>query len=248
MEQAPLIRIQDLYKQFEQQEILKGVTLNVDPAQAIVIIGASGSGKSTLLRCINLLETPTAGKIFVGDVEVTSPECNLNTLRQEVGMVFQHIHLYPHMSALGNVTLALRRVKKMSKAAAEARGKEVLERVGLGDKMQQRPAQLSGGQAQRVGIARALALGPKAILFDEPTSALDPELVGEVLKVMKETKALGLTMVIVTHEMQFAREIADRVIFLDQGKIAEEGLPAELFGNPKQPRLREFLRRVQHQA
>ncbi len=246
MAKPAMIRIENLRKTFDDQEILKGIDLEVQETETVVIIGASGSGKSTLLRCINQLEQPTSGQVFLQDREITSKTVNINEIRQEVVMVFQHIHLYPHMNVLRNVTLALRRVQGLSKEAANTRGSDYLARVGLKDKINQYPAQLSGGQQQRVGIARALALQPKVILFDEPTSALDPELVGEVLAVMRQTKDEGLTMLIVTHEMQFAREVADRVIFVNEGKIVEQNTPQELFDNPQHPRLRDFIQRVQH--
>ena len=207
----------------------------------VFIIGPSGSGKSTLLRCCNLLEVPESGAVMVDGKDITLSGVNLNDLRQQVGMVFQSFNLYPHMTALGNVTLALRKVQKMNKAQAETVGLEALARVGLTDKADAFPGQLSGGQQQRVGIARSLALKPKILLFDEPTSALDPELVGSVLKVMRELRESGMTMVVVSHEMGFARAAADHVVFMDQGQIVEEGSPQTIFDNPQHPRLREFL-------
>lgn len=239
-----IVRIENLTKSFGRHEILKGINLTIQPTEVVVIIGASGSGKSTLLRCINRLEEPTSGSILLDGKSITDPKVNINELRREVGMVFQSINLYPHMTALGNVTLALRKVLKLPKSEAHDRAEQALIQVGLADKMQHRPSQLSGGQAQRVGIARAVALRPQVVLFDEPTSALDPELVGEVLNVMRHLKDSGMTMVIVTHEMQFAREVADRVIFVDGGLISEEGTPEEIFGNPREQRLKDFMRRV----
>lgn len=239
-----IVRIENLSKSFGRHEILKGIDLTIQPAEVVVIIGASGSGKSTLLRCINRLEEPSSGAIFLDGTDITDPKVNINQVRREVGMVFQSINLYPHMTALGNVMLALRQVLKLPKAEAHERAEHSLKQVGLADKMHHRPAQLSGGQAQRVGIARAVALKPQVILFDEPTSALDPELVGEVLSVMRQLKDSGMTMIIVTHEMQFAKEVADRVIFVDEGLIKESGTPADIFGSPKEQRLKDFMRRV----
>jgi ABC-type polar amino acid transport system ATPase subunit len=217
------------------------VNLSVPTGKLVFIIGPSGSGKSTLLRCCNLLEVPESGSVMVDGQDITLSGVNLNDLRQQVGMVFQSFNLYPHMSALGNVTLALRKVQKMSKAQAQTVGLEALARVGLTDKADAFPGQLSGGQQQRVGIARSLALKPKILLFDEPTSALDPELVGSVLKVMRELRESGMTMVVVSHEMGFARAAADHVVFMDQGHIVEEGNPQAIFDTPQHPRLREFL-------
>jgi ABC-type polar amino acid transport system ATPase subunit len=213
----------------------------VPTGKLVFIIGPSGSGKSTLLRCCNLLEVPESGSVMVDGQDITLSGVNLNDLRQQVGMVFQSFNLYPHMTALGNVTLALRKVQKMSKAQAETVGLEALARVGLTDKADAFPGQLSGGQQQRVGIARSLALKPKILLFDEPTSALDPELVGSVLKVMRELRESGMTMVVVSHEMGFARAAADHVVFMDQGQIVEEGSPQTIFDTPQHPRVREFL-------
>ncbi len=241
-----IIRVEKLTKSFGKHEILKGIDLTVQPSEVVVIIGASGSGKSTLLRCMNRLEEPTSGAIYLEDLNIMDPKVNINQIRREIGMVFQGINLYPHMSALGNVTLALRKVLHLSKGAAQERAVHYLEKVGLADKLHHLPAQLSGGQAQRVGIARAIAMEPKVVLFDEPTSALDPELVGEVLGVMRQLKESGMTMVIVTHEMQFARDVSDMVIFVDNGRICEAGEPKELFGNPKEQRLKDFVRRISH--
>ncbi len=243
-----IVRIENLCKSFGRHEILKGIDLSIEATEVVVIIGASGSGKSTLLRCINRLEEPTAGAIYLDGVNITERNVNINNIRREVGMVFQSINLYPHMTALGNVTLALRKVLKLKKAEAQERAEHYLKQVGLGDKLSHLPAQLSGGQAQRVGIARAIALEPKVVLFDEPTSALDPELVGEVLGVMKQLKDSGMTMVVVTHEMQFARDVSDKVVFVDSGCIMEQGSPTDIFQQPKEQRLRDFISRVTHQA
>ena len=242
--QNDVVVVEGLGKSFGPHQVLRNINFRVREGEAVVLIGSSGSGKSTCLRCLNRLEEPSEGHIFVGEHEVTGKNVDLNALRRRIGMVFQGIHLYPHKTALGNVTLALRKVAGMSAAAAEESGMRHLEMVGLKDKASHYPSQLSGGQQQRVGIARALALEPQVMLFDEPTSALDPELVGEVLGVMKRTKEMGMTMVVVTHEMQFAREIADRVLFMDGGRIVEQGPPAAIFDAPKDPRLQAFLRRV----
>jgi ABC-type polar amino acid transport system ATPase subunit len=240
---AVILRAAGLRKSFGTTEVLKGVDLAVHAREVVCVIGPSGSGKSTLLRCLNRLETPSAGTVELDGVAITAPGVNLNRVRKDIGMVFQQFNLYPHMSALGNVTLALRKVVKLPRAAAEQRGRAALEAVGLLDKQTSYPAQLSGGQQQRVGIARALALAPKVMLFDEPTSALDPELVGSVLATMRHMRDLGMTMVVVTHEMGFAREAADRVIFMNDGEIVEQGPPADLFGAPRHERTRQFLER-----
>ena len=237
----PALELRELRKAYGPLAVLHGVNLSVPTGKLVFIIGPSGSGKSTLLRCCNLLEVPESGAVMVDGKDITLSGVNLNDLRQQVGMVFQSFNLYPHMTALGNVTLALRKVQKMSKAQAETVGLEALARVGLTDKADAFPGQLSGGQQQRVGIARSLALEPKILLFDEPTSALDPELVGSVLKVMRELRESGMTMVVVSHEMGFARAAADHVVFMDQGQIVEEGSPQTIFDNPQHPRLREFL-------
>jgi len=237
----PALELRDLRKAYGPLAVLHGVNLSVPTGKLVFIIGPSGSGKSTLLRCCNLLEVPESGAVLVDGKDITLSGVNLNDLRQQVGMVFQSFNLYPHMTALGNVTLALRKVQKMSKAQAETVGLEALARVGLTDKADAFPGQLSGGQQQRVGIARSLALKPKILLFDEPTSALDPELVGSVLKVMRELRESGMTMVVVSHEMGFARAAADHVVFMDQGQIVEEGSPQTIFDTPQHPRLREFL-------
>lgn len=216
----------------------------MDASEVVSIIGPSGSGKSTLLRCINTLEEPTSGSIFIEGTDITDSGVNINRVRQEIGFVFQQFNLYPHMSALGNVTLALRKVLKMSKKEASERGREALDQVGLSAKFDVHPDQLSGGQQQRVGIARALAMEPKMILFDEPTSSLDPELVGEVLEVMRNLREEGITMLVVSHEMSFAEEAADRVIFMADGNIVEEGPPKKIFSNPEHERTQKFLQRL----
>ncbi len=241
---SPILDVQGLRKSFGGLEVLKGIDLAVHPQELVFIIGPSGSGKSTLLRCCNRLEEATSGSIWVDGVDVLSRSTDINRLRQRIGMVFQSFNLYPHMTALGNVTLALRKVLKLKRDEADRRGRAALDDVGLRDKVDAYPYQLSGGQQQRVAIARALALEPKIMLFDEPTSALDPELVGGVLNVMRAMRKSGMTMVVVSHEMRFAREAADRVIFMDQGEIVEEGRPAEIFGNAKHQRTRTFLQNV----
>jgi len=247
MADAPfLLEIDGLHKSFGDLEVLKGVSLRVRPREVIIVIGPSGSGKSTLLRCINRLEEPTRGVIRVDGVELSARGVDLNRARKDIGMVFQAFNLYPHLTALGNVALALRKVLRMSRQEAEARGRRMLERVGLADKASAYPGELSGGQQQRVAIARALALEPKLMLFDEPTSALDPELVGGVLRVMRDLRDEGMTMVVVTHEMSFARDGGDRVLFMDGGEVVEEGPPSTIFRNPAHQRTREFLQRVLH--
>ena len=247
MADAPfLLEIDGLHKSFGDLEVLKGISLRVRPREVIIVIGPSGSGKSTLLRCINRLEEPTRGVIRVDGVELSARGVDLNRARKDIGMVFQAFNLYPHLTALGNVALALRKVLRMSRQEAEARGRRMLERVGLADKASAYPGELSGGQQQRVAIARALALEPKLMLFDEPTSALDPELVGGVLRVMRDLRDEGMTMVVVTHEMSFARDGGDRVIFMDGGEVVEEGPPSTIFRNPAHQRTREFLQRVLH--
>ncbi len=238
-----IVSIEGLRKSFGDVEVLRGVDLKVGKGEAVVIVGSSGSGKSTCLRCINRLEEPTAGLIRVGGQEVTGPKVDLNHLRQRIGMVFQGIHLYPHKTALGNITLALRKVAKLSKDEADKKAMRHLELVGLENKADSYPSQLSGGQQQRVGIARAMALEPQVMLFDEPTSALDPELVGEVLNVMVRTKEMGMTMIVVTHEMKFARDVADRVVFMEQGAILAEGTPQDILINPTNQRIRDFVMR-----
>ena len=246
--QSPILKIAGLHKSFGDNEVLKGIDLNVTKGQLVFIIGPSGSGKSTLLRCCNRLEEPSSGSILVDDEDITATGANLNHIRQNIGMVFQHFNLYRHMSVLDNVTLALRKVQKLPKDQAQARGLDSLKRVGLLEKATAFPDQLSGGQQQRVGIARSIALRPKVVLFDEPTSALDPELVGEVLKVMRELKEDGMTMVVVSHEMGFARAAADHVVFMDAGQIVEQGSPSQIFGAPTHPRTQAFLARMSDHA
>jgi polar amino acid transport system ATP-binding protein len=241
---SDIVVIQGLSKTYADLRALNDVNLSVKREEVVFIIGPSGSGKSTLLRCINRLEEPTAGSISIAGATITDRGINLNRVRQDIGMVFQSFNLYPHMTALGNVVLALRLVRKMRKAEARDKGLTVLGEVGLADKIASYPAELSGGQQQRVAIARALAMEPKIMLFDEPTSALDPALVGEVLSVMRAMRDKGMTMIIVSHEMDFAREAADRVIFMDEGEIVEQGPPQQIFVNPSHPRTREFLSRM----
>jgi len=238
-----MIVIENLHKAFGEVEVLKGVNLHIKPQEVVALIGPSGSGKSTLLRCMNYLEEPTSGKVTVAGTPLDG-EANINKVREEVGMVFQRFNLFPHMTALENIMLAPLKVKKVSKEEAEKKARELLERVGLADKADNYPSQLSGGQQQRVAIARALAMEPKVMLFDEPTSALDPEMVGEVLDVMRSLAKEGMTMAIVTHEMGFAREVADRVLFIDGGGILEQGTPAEIFEHPQQERTKSFLSKV----
>ncbi len=239
-----ILKIEGLRKSFGSLEVLKGIDLDVAPEELVFVIGPSGSGKSTLLRCCNRLEEPTAGSIVVDGTDILAPGVNVNELRRRIGMVFQSFNLYPHLQALANVTLALRKASGQSKSEADDRGRAALDRVGLGDKAEAYPGQLSGGQQQRVAIARALALESRILLMDEPTSALDPELVGSVLGVIRELQDSGMTMVVVSHEMQFAREAADRVVFLDGGEIVEIGTPERIFGSPDQARTRKFLARV----
>jgi len=242
--QSPILKITGLHKSFGDNEVLKGIDLSVTKGQLVFMIGPSGSGKSTLLRCCNRLEEPSAGTILVDGEDITAAKADLNRIRQDIGMVFQHFNLYRHMSVLDNVTLALRKVQKLSKSEANERGLDALKRVGLFEKAASFPDQLSGGQQQRVGIARSLALRPKVVLFDEPTSALDPELVGDVLKVMRELKDDGMTMVVVSHEMGFARAAADHVVFMDAGAIVEQGTPQQIFGAPQHVRTKAFLARL----
>ncbi len=239
-----LIKTEGLEKAFGKVQVLKGITTEIHKGEVVVIIGPSGSGKSTFLRTLNLLEEPTGGKIYFEGVDITDPKININKHRQKMGMVFQQFNLFPHMTVLKNMTLAPMKLLKLSKADAEKRATELLDRVGLADRANAYPGQLSGGQKQRVAIVRALCMQPDVMLFDEPTSALDPEMVGEVLGVMKKLADDGMTMAVVTHEMGFAREVADRVLFIDEGIIMEEGTPEEVFGNPKSPRLKEFLSKV----
>ncbi|MCI6796950.1 MAG: amino acid ABC transporter ATP-binding protein [Succinatimonas sp.] len=238
-----MIELKDLHKSFGQNQILKGVDLKVNRSEVVVIIGPSGSGKSTLLRCVNYLEVPTSGTVTI-DGETITPKVDINTIRAEVGMVFQHFNLFPHMTVLRNITLAQEKVRKKSRQDAEQTAMELLKKVGLAEKAQAYPDELSGGQQQRVAIARALAMQPKIMLFDEPTSALDPEMVNEVLDVMRDLAESGMTMMCVTHEMGFARQVADRVLFVDQGIILEQGSPDEVFSHPKERRTQEFLSKI----
>ncbi|HWI62993.1 MAG TPA: amino acid ABC transporter ATP-binding protein [Symbiobacteriaceae bacterium] len=239
-----MIKIEGLHKKFGTLHVLKGIDLEVKQGEVVVVIGPSGSGKSTLLRCINRLEEPTEGTVAVAGEVVPAGGRGLDHIREELGMVFQRFNLYPHMTVLGNITIGPRKVRGMEAAKAEALAKELLVKVGLADKANAYPSHLSGGQQQRVAIARALAMQPKAMLFDEPTSALDPELVGEVLEVMKQLAREGMTMMVVTHEMGFARDVAHRVIFMDEGRIVEQGPPEEIFRQPREERTRAFLRKV----
>lgn len=238
-----MIDIKNLHKSFGDHEVLKGIDLHINPQEVVVIIGPSGSGKSTLLRCMNLLEVPTSGSVVVDGMDLTG-DADINKAREEIGMVFQRFNLFPHMTVLKNITLAPMKVRNISHEEAEKNARELLERVGLGDKADAYPSQLSGGQQQRVAIARALAMKPKVMLFDEPTSALDPEMVNEVLDVMKSLANEGMTMAVVTHEMGFAREVGDRLLFVDGGTIIEQGDPREVFENPKEERTKLFLSKV----
>ena len=241
-----IISVRDLEKHFDGGNLkaLRGVSADIKRGEVVVVIGPSGSGKSTFLRCLNLLEEPTKGTVTVEGVNITDPKVNINKHREKMGMVFQHFNLFPHMTILKNMTLAPRQLLKKSKAEAEEKAMTLLKRVGLADRANAYPSQLSGGQKQRIAIVRALCMEPQVMLFDEPTSALDPEMVGEVLDVMKQLAHEGMTMVVVTHEMGFAREVADRVIFMDEGHIIEEGTPKEIFNNPQQPRTQDFLKKV----
>ncbi|GAB6933885.1 amino acid ABC transporter ATP-binding protein [Calditerricola satsumensis] len=239
-----MIQVIDLHKRFGDLHVLKGITCTIQEQEVVCVIGPSGSGKSTFLRCLNGLEEVTAGKVIIDGVDITDPQTDINKVRAEVGMVFQRFNLFPHMTVLENITLAPIKVRKMDPKEAEARALELLDKVGLRDKAHVYPDNLSGGQMQRVAIARALAMNPKVMLFDEPTSALDPELVGEVLNVMKDLAREGMTMVVVTHEMGFAREVSDRVIFMDQGVIVEEGKPEDIFVRPQHERTQAFLKKV----
>ena len=239
-----MIKLDNVHKHFGDLKVLKGIELHIEQGEVVVIVGPSGSGKSTVLRCINKLETITSGRIEVDGYDLNSKDTDINKVRAEATMVFQQFNLFPHMTVLGNITLGPIKVRGLSKADAEKLGQELLAKVGLTDKANVYPRQLSGGQQQRVAIARALALGPKVLLFDEPTSALDPELVGEVLEVMRKLAKEGMTMVVVTHEMGFAKEVADRCIFIDEGIIMEESSPKKFFDSPNHPRLRDFLGKV----
>ena len=239
-----ILKVRGLKKSFGNLEVLKGIDFDVMPQELVFIIGPSGSGKSTLLRCFNLLETPTEGSIIVDDVDMQSESTNINQMRRSIGMVFQQFNLYPHLTVLGNITLALRKVSQKNKRLADEIAIKMLEQVGLLDKVDHFPSELSGGQQQRVAIARAMALQPKIMLFDEPTSALDPELVGSVLQVIKKPREQGMTMVVVSHEMRFARDAADRIVFIDEGKIIEEGTPENIFENPTHSRTKAFVSEI----
>lgn len=239
-----LIKVKNLHKHFGKLEVLRGIDEHIEQGEVVVVIGPSGSGKSTFLRCLNLLEIPTEGEIYIDDELINAPKVNVNRIRQKMGMVFQQFNLFPHLTIMNNITLAPMQIKKMSKQDAVALGTKLLDRVGLLEKADAYPAQLSGGQKQRVAIARALAMEPEIMLFDEPTSALDPEMVGEVLDVMKDLAKDGMTMVVVTHEMGFAREVGSRVLFMDEGVILEQNTPTELFGNPQHERTKSFLSKV----
>ena len=239
-----MIDVKNLSKSFGDHQVLKNISEHIYPGEKVVIIGPSGSGKSTFLRCLNLLELPTAGEIYFHDTQITDPKVNIDLIRRQMGMVFQHFNLFPNMTIRKNITLAPVRTGLMTQAEADEAATQLLRRVGLEDKANAYPGQLSGGQKQRIAIVRALAMNPKVMLFDEPTSALDPEMVGEVLSVMKELAAEGMTMVVVTHEMGFAKEVGNRVLFMDEGIILEQGPPDEIFNNPKHTRLQDFLSKV----
>ncbi|WP_262177705.1 amino acid ABC transporter ATP-binding protein [Saccharococcus sp. Marseille-Q5394] len=239
-----MIQVRNLHKSFGQLDVLKGIDYDIKEKEVICVIGPSGSGKSTFLRCINLLEEITAGEVYIDGVKINDPETDINDIRREVGMVFQQFNLFPHMRVIDNITISPIKIRKMSQQDAEALARQLLEKVGLSDKANAYPEQLSGGQMQRVAIARALAMKPKVMLFDEPTSALDPEMVKEVLDVMKQLAMEGMTMVVVTHEMGFAKEMGDRVLFLDQGLLVEEGTPDEIFSNPKHERTKAFFSKI----
>lgn len=238
------IEVRDLHKSFGDNEVLKGIDLSVDDGEVVAVIGPSGSGKSTLLRCLNKLEEPTSGHVVIDGVDLTDKSVKLDEVRQRIGMVFQHFNLFPHMTVLENITLAPTELRRLSKTEARERALSLLDRVGLSEKADAKPASLSGGQKQRVAIARALAMDPEIMLFDEATSALDPEMVGEVLQVIRDLASGGMTMVLVTHEMGFAREVSGRTVFMDAGVVVEEATPAELFGAPKSDRLKDFLSKV----
>ena len=239
-----MITVKNLCKTFGKLEVLRDINENIEQGEKVVIVGPSGSGKSTLLRCLNLLETPTSGEIWFEGKQINAPDCDINLVRRKMGMVFQHFHLFPHLTILENITLAPVKLKIMSKAEAAENARRLLARIGLSDKANSYPAQLSGGQKQRIAIVRSLAMNPDVMLFDEPTSALDPEMVGEVLDVMRELAEDGMTMIVVTHEMGFAREVATRVLFMDEGRIVEQNTPREFFASPKNPRTIEFLSKV----
>ncbi len=239
-----MIKVKNLHKSFDKLNVLNGIDEHIKPGEVVVVIGPSGSGKSTFLRCLNLLEKPNEGEIYVDDELINAPKVDVNKVRQKMGMVFQHFNLFPHLTVMDNITLAPVKLKKMTKEEALAKGEELLKIVGLSDKANAYPVQLSGGQKQRIAIARSLAMEPEIMLFDEPTSALDPEMVGEVLDVMKNLAKSGMTMVVVTHEMGFAREVATRVVFMDGGVVLESGTPEEIFDHPKNERTKLFLSKV----
>ncbi|NLO84524.1 MAG: amino acid ABC transporter ATP-binding protein [Clostridiales bacterium] len=239
-----MITVKNLSKNFDKLEVLRGIDQHIAPGEKVVVIGPSGSGKSTFLRCLNLLEQPTGGQILFEGTDITDPKCNINKIRSRMGMVFQQFNLFPHLTVMQNLTLAPINLKMMTKDEANAKAMKLLERVGLTEKAECFPKQLSGGQQQRIAIVRALCMSPDVMLFDEPTSALDPEMVGEVLDVMKSLANEGMTMVVVTHEMGFAREVGDRVLFMDEGLVLEEGTPEEVFDNPQNQRTQDFLRKV----
>jgi glutamine transport system ATP-binding protein len=239
-----MIQVKELHKSFGKLEVLKGINAHIKEKEVVCVIGPSGSGKSTFLRCLNLLEEVTSGEVIIDGEDLTDPKIDINSIRSRVGMVFQHFNLFPHMTVLDNITLGPRKIKKMSKGEAEAAALPLLEKVGLSDKASVYPDSLSGGQKQRVAIARALAMEPKVMLFDEPTSALDPELVGDVLEVMQDLAKEGMTMVVVTHEMGFAKEVGNRVLFMDEGIVMEEGSPEQIFDNPQNSRTQSFLSKV----
>jgi polar amino acid transport system ATP-binding protein len=241
---VPAIELRGLAKSFGELEVLRSIDFCVDPGEVVCVIGPSGSGKSTILRCVNLLEQPSGGQVLIDGLDITDPDCDIDAIRTRIGMVFQQFNLFPHLDVAGNLTIAQRRVLKRSKDEASSIAEAVLDRVGLSDKLHAYPGELSGGQQQRVAIARALASNPEMMLFDEPTSALDPELVGEVLDVMKSLSEEGMTMMVVTHEMGFARRVADRVVFMDGGVIVEDGPPEQVIGDPQHERTRQFLEQV----
>ncbi len=239
-----MISVQHLYKSFGEREVLKDISLEIDQGEVVVVIGPSGSGKSTLIRCLNMLEEPTKGEVYIDGEMINDPKTDVNRLRQKMGMVFQHFNLFPHKTVRGNITLAPVKLGKLSKSEADKKADELLERVGLSDKADDYPAMLSGGQKQRIAIIRALAMDPEIMLFDEPTSALDPEMVGEVLELMKDLAKSGMTMMVVTHEMGFAKEVGTRVLFMNDGVILEEGTPEEVFDNPQNERTKDFLSKI----
>ena len=241
-----MIVVKDLYKSFGRLEVLQGINEDIQKGEKVVVIGPSGSGKSTFLRCLNMLETPTKGQIIVGGKDITDKKTNINVVRQKMGMVFQQFHLFPHLTVLENITIAPRKIKKFSEEQANSLANDLLKKVGLIDKINVYPGKLSGGQKQRIAIARALAMEPEVMLFDEPTSSLDPEMVGEVLVVMKDLAKEGITMIVVTHEMGFAKEVASRVMFMDEGKIIEQGTPEQLFEHTSHERTKTFLQKILH--